>query len=246
MLGGESAGIGAAVNAQQNINAAGMPKTMPVYFAHDIQPQPQHYDDIDSCLRGAAKVLGADRVGLYGGRNIIDHCRDAGTAKFLCQTHGWSYVNGQLVVSDGIHLLQYDTGTNIIGGANCDLVRIMQDHYGQASDYTGQPQYAKPSPFNPDDVLGPFDHNGTAALGFALQAVVTAKSGVIPKNHTGPKALATGPKIPTGELVTLKGSYLHANRGIVVLPDGSRAYRTSFHLTGSKNGIPLPRKDGAL
>ena len=80
MLGGEPAGIAAALNAQGNLQAAGMPVTMPIFFAHDIDPEPQHFDAIDACLRGAAKVIGDDRVALYGGWLIIDHCAEIGRA----------------------------------------------------------------------------------------------------------------------------------------------------------------------
>src|SRR5688500_14132393 len=43
MLGGREAGVRAAQNAQDNIAAAGMPPETPVYFAHDIDPEPHHF-----------------------------------------------------------------------------------------------------------------------------------------------------------------------------------------------------------
>jgi hypothetical protein len=129
MLGGWDAGVRAAKNAQANIVAAGIPPGTPVYFAHDIDPQPQHFGQIDACLAGAASVVGAERVGIYGGWLLMEHCAQVGNARWFCQTLAWEYKRG---LHPAAHLYQY--GFNEwIEGTECDLVRAMTANYGQAS-----------------------------------------------------------------------------------------------------------------
>lgn len=153
MLGGFNAGVAAAQNAQANINAAGMPASIPVFYAHDIEPQAQHYAAVDQCLKGAASIMGDERIGVYGGRHLIDHCRDAGTAKWFCETEAWSYVNHQIVIADGVHILQYgttaQTGSIEIGGTNVDLCRALKPIYGQASAFLSGPPIEPTHPHLP-------------------------------------------------------------------------------------------------
>lgn len=132
MLGGFEAGASAARNAVLNIESAGMPVGMPVYYSHDIEPQPEHYAAIDDCLRGAASIVGHERVGLYGGYDIIAHCAVSGTADWFCQTYAWEYGRG---VHPSSHLYQYDNVGNYIDTVDCDLVRAIKPRYGQASSF---------------------------------------------------------------------------------------------------------------
>lgn len=127
-LGGWQAGVNGARNAQANLVAAGMPETTPVYFAVDFDAAPWQMDAIHDCLRGAASVLGPERVGVYGGWLVIDECHKAGTAKWFCQTLAWMYGRGW---HPAAHLHQY--GFNYwLDGTNCDLVRATTANYGQA------------------------------------------------------------------------------------------------------------------
>jgi hypothetical protein len=134
-------GVSAATTAQANLIAAGMPATMPIYFAHDRDPDEGGLDDVDACLRGAASIIGVERTGIYGGRNLIDRCREVGTAMWFCETEAWSRDpnTGEIIEAAGIHLLQYgttaETGSIDIGGVNVDLVRARQENYGQASKF---------------------------------------------------------------------------------------------------------------
>lgn len=212
MLGGFNAGVAAAQNAQANINAAGMPHSIPVYFAHDIEPQPQHYAAIDACLKGAASVMGAERIGVYGGRYLIDHCRDADTAKWFCETEAWSYVNHQIVIAEGVHILQYgttkDTGSISIGGTNVDLCRALKPIYGQASAFLSGPPIVPHDPKTPTvpwdkDDTGPQKIGDTPCLAFLCE--LTAKKDVevrVTATRTG-KGFHT---IKAGERVTGRGS----------------------------------------
>lgn len=129
MLGGYNAGVAAAKNAQQNILSAGMRATMPIYFAHDIEPDPDHFAAIDDCLRGCASVVGWERVGVYGGWLLIDYMAGGGTVKWLCQTYAWEYGHGK---HPAAVLYQYDNYDNYIYGTNVDLVRAYAENYGQS------------------------------------------------------------------------------------------------------------------
>ena len=141
MLGGFAAGQAAAKNAQQNIVAAGMPPTIPVYFAADFDATPAQQAPIDDCLKGAASVLGANRVGIYGGFWIVSRCAQNKTAAWFAQTSAWS--GGQWF--SGNHLEQYGYNT-YFAGTNCDLVRAKQDNYGQASTFQGGSPVPTPKP----------------------------------------------------------------------------------------------------
>ncbi len=153
MLGGRNAGEHAARNAVENIVRAKMPVRMPVYYSHDIEPQEHHYPAIAECLKGAASVVGIERVGLYGGFGIIDYAATRGLATWFCQTYAWS--GGQW--SRFAHLQQYDNVGNFIGGVDVDLVRATVPHFGQASDFVTVPTTLPPLPTHripaPDKVL---------------------------------------------------------------------------------------------
>lgn len=151
MLGGYDAGVRAAYNAVKNLKMAGMPENMPVYYSHDIEPQPQHYDEVDACLRGAASVVGLDAVGIYGGFNIIEHCIGLSeTARWGAQTWAWSG-NGpawERNISRHAHVYQYETRTLYVAGVSVDLCASLKPHYGQASDFTKRifPEKVSPAP----------------------------------------------------------------------------------------------------
>lgn len=67
MLGGWEAGVRAATRSLDVIRSEGLPEGMPVYYSHDIDPEPGDFAAIDACLRGATFVAGIERVGFYGG-----------------------------------------------------------------------------------------------------------------------------------------------------------------------------------
>jgi hypothetical protein len=150
MLGGYNAGVAAAQNAQANIVGVGAPPIVPVYFAHDIDPQPDQWAAIDACLNGCAAVMGWERVGAYGGWLLIDYLAQGGTVKWLWQTSAWQYGRG---LHQAATLYQYDYN-QWIDGTNCDSVRALRDNYGQASKFLAgaqpqpqpQPQPEAPAP----------------------------------------------------------------------------------------------------
>lgn len=104
----------------------GMPSGRPIYFSVDWDASAADFPAIDAALKASADVIGAARVGVYGSYDVIQHCRAAGTARWLWQTYAWS--SGK--VAPGIHLYQYRNGV-ALGGGDVDLTRALTDDYGQ-------------------------------------------------------------------------------------------------------------------
>ncbi len=145
MTNGWQAGVNAAQNAQWNIENAGIPHDAVVYFACDFDAAPGHQGAIDDCLRGAASVLGANRVGLYAGYHVLLRAKQNGSAKWFCQTSAWS--GGQ--VMEGTHLYQYSYNKYVYG-TNCDWVQAYTENYGQAEPpFTPATEPEPPKPVEP-------------------------------------------------------------------------------------------------
>lgn len=173
MRGGRSVGVAWARDAAQHFALLGMPDDRPIYLSVDFDAGPSHWPAIDAALRGAADVLGAARVGVYGGYDTIAHCAAAGTARWFWQTYGWS--GGRW--HDRAHLRQYRNHVSLAGGT-VDLCRAMVDDYGQ----WGQGRTDDMASFTDD-------HAATlTALGRALPQLV-AQSGYTDGRM---EALATG------------------------------------------------------
>jgi hypothetical protein len=124
---GTAAGKAHATSADAAFKALGMPGNRPIYFSVDWDADAGDWAAIDAALRGAASVIGAARVGVYGSYDTVSHCHSAGTARWFWQTYAWS---GGKTPPSFVHLYQYRNGQKI-GGADCDFVRALQDDYGQ-------------------------------------------------------------------------------------------------------------------
>lgn len=124
-LGGASAGTRDAQTAQTALNDLGMQR-WPVYFAVDFDATQAQLDVVEDYLRGAASVLGVERVGVYGGYATIDRCATNRTARWFWETYAWS--SGS--VHPAIHLHQY-LNDQTVNGAAVDRDRAYQPEYGQ-------------------------------------------------------------------------------------------------------------------
>lgn len=113
--------------ALQGMRSVGLPDSVPIYFAVDVDAQGAQLYQVDSYLRGAASAVGSSRVGVYGGVKVIDHCAATGTAKWFWQTYAWSYG----AISPHTHFLQYDNYGNYISGVPVDLNRSFRTDFGQ-------------------------------------------------------------------------------------------------------------------
>lgn len=123
-LNGQAQGVADAKEALSQANALGFPADRPIYFAVDFDATPAQQAAIDAYLQGAASVIGADRVGVYGGYWVVKRCLDNGTAKWAWQTVAWSGGN----IDPRIHI--YQNGQSAFGGG-ADVDEAKQSDYGQ-------------------------------------------------------------------------------------------------------------------
>lgn len=238
---GRAAGQADATTSQRELERLGLPKNMPVYFAVDWDAQPGEQGAIDEYLRGAASIIGADRVGVYGGYNVIDRCMNNGTAKWFWQTYAWS--GGR--VREGIHLYQYLNGQNINGAV--DFNRTSLDNYGQASK-AGQVNPSVPTPSKPQPNAG---GTYTVVRGDTL-------SGIAARYGTTVAALASLNGISNPNLIYV-GQVLRLGGGSAPAPSQpaggtykvvagdtlsgiAQRYGTNYQTLAAMNGIADPNK----
>lgn len=230
MLDGFEAGVRGAQNAQANIRAAGMPEDTPVYFAVDFDAAEWQMPAIHDCLRGAASVIGWERVGVYGGWLVIDRCKQAGTARWFCQTLAWMYGRGW---HPAAHLHQY--GFNAwIDGTNCDLVRATVENYGQALPPAAPPPPPTwPDPWVPDGWDDWVDNpNATVKrvgnlryrpvrMAFTVKVLTTQRVKPDPKSPNAGEKVDVNTKIHSAFIVddkTVPGKYwIQPDTGVYIL-----------------------------
>ena len=123
-LQGNAQGVADAQEALAEANSVGWPSSRPIYFAVDFDATPGQQAAIDAYLQGAASVIGADRVGVYGGYYVVLRCSQNGTAKWFWQTVAWS--GGQ--VFSGAHI--YQNGQSAFNGG-ADVDEAKQADFGQ-------------------------------------------------------------------------------------------------------------------
>jgi hypothetical protein len=127
MLGGYGAGAQDALSAQAQIRKVGHPTTRPVFFSADFDATTAQQAEIDDYLRGAASVLGPDRVGVYGSYYVVKRCLDNHTARWAWQAMAWSAGR----VEPRAQLVQR-IGSVVVGGVECDVNYTQQlPDYGQ-------------------------------------------------------------------------------------------------------------------
>lgn len=191
---GRAAGQEDARISQGEINRLGLPKNTPVYFAVDWDATPGEQGVIDEYLRGAADVIGIDRVGVYGGYHVVKRCQQNGTARWLWQTYAWSGGN----VLPGIHLYQYRNGQNLNGAV--DYCQALQDNYGQQSKFGGA-QPPQPSPSQPAPAAGTY----TVRAGDTLSGIA-ARYGTTYQELARINGIADPNRIYVGQVIRLAGS----------------------------------------
>lgn len=133
LLGGFSVGADWARSADRYFRTLGMPADRPIYLSADWDVQPGQWVAVRDALRGAASVIGAGRVGIYGGLNAIQWARRDAVAAWYWQTYAWS--GGRW--APGNQLEQYRNGVTLAGGT-VDLCRALVADYGQWMLETGE------------------------------------------------------------------------------------------------------------
>jgi hypothetical protein len=123
-LSGRGGGFQDATEALAQAQALGMPNDTPLYFAVDFDAQESQQGAVTDYLRGAGDVLGAERVGVYGGYQVVKRCLDAKVATYAWQTVAWSH--GKMDAR--IHIFQ-TAGTDFHGQVDINIAK--QDHIGE-------------------------------------------------------------------------------------------------------------------
>jgi hypothetical protein len=114
MKAGNAAGKADAEEANNLVNDLDM-RGVPIYFACDYDAPPSDQDAINAYLDGVASVIGANRVGMYGGYWPLSRAFDAGKCKYGWQTSAWSGGNWE----SRAQIRQ--TGTTTITGESADV-----------------------------------------------------------------------------------------------------------------------------
>lgn len=139
LLLGWDAGVSWARSADAHFRALGMPAGRPIYLSVDFDCDgDKQWTAVANALRGAASVIGASRVGVYGSYDVMQWAKRDGVAKWYWQTLAWS--GGRWAAHN--HIEQYRNGVSLAGGT-VDLNRSKISDFGQwgqgeADDMTPQ------------------------------------------------------------------------------------------------------------
>lgn len=236
---GRDAGVADAKTAQGELARLGLPTGMPVYFACDYDAPESDQPAIDAYLKGAAEVLGADRVGIYAGYWIVKRCSENGTAKYLWQTYAWS--GGQWF--PGNHIEQYRNGQDINGAV--DFNRSKQDNYGQPSKFGGATPPPTPAP-------APAGNSTYTVVSGDTLSGIGAKLGVDWHQIAALNGIPAPYTIYPGQVLQVNGGSAPApapqNGGSYTVKSGdtlsgiAQKFGTSWQTLQAINGLPDPNK----
>lgn len=232
---GAQTGKAHAAAAQREINRLGLPEKSVVYFAADWDAQAADQPAIDDYLRGAASIIGLDRVGLYGSADVMQRTMASGTAKWFWQTYAWS--RGR--VQEGIHLYQYLNGQNLNGAV--DYNRTSLDNYGQVSK-AGSIAPSVPTPSQPAPAAGTY----TVVSGDTLSGIA-ARYGTTVAALAAANGIANPNLIRVGQVLQLSSSApAPAAQGEYTVQPGdtlsaiAQRYGTNYQTLAAINGIENP------
>jgi hypothetical protein len=124
--GGYGVGQYHASLARDHAAQLGAPDHTALYFAIDFDVSSKGWPAVREYLRGAASVVGIERVGVYGGINAVTWAARDGVASWFFQTYAWS----DWQWFGGNHVEQYRNHVELAGG-NVDLCRAPVGNFGQ-------------------------------------------------------------------------------------------------------------------
>ena len=134
MLDGYVAGVHDASVALGQVLACGGRFDRPIYFSVDFDATEADQVPIDDFLRGAASILGAQNVGIYGGYWPLRRALDNKTAVWAWQTDAWSGGNVERRRNMHQRLRQVR-----VGGVMCDENEAFTTDFGQWDYNPAQP-----------------------------------------------------------------------------------------------------------
>lgn len=124
-LNGRAQGVADAANGINMAGNLGAPSHAAIYFSVDFDAQPEDMHQIAAYIDGAVATIGYDRVGVYGGYQVIANMAATNRCKYFWQTYAWSYGRWH----GAAQLQQRQNGVNI-GGADVDLDQSTTSDYG--------------------------------------------------------------------------------------------------------------------
>lgn len=136
-LKGKAQGVSDASRAATYHLACGGNPSSPIYFSVDFDTRvldAAQWSSVEAYFAGIASVIGWERIGVYGGYNLIEIMHTRGWANYFWQTYAWS--NGAW--STHAHIRQTKNGVQL-GGGEVDLDTAMVADYGQWRIAMGQP-----------------------------------------------------------------------------------------------------------
>lgn len=164
MRAGYDAGVYDATAARAQVLTCGGRPDRPIYFSADWDAAPEDQTAIDDYLRGAASVLGAHNVGIYGGYWPASRALNDGVAEWEWQTDAWS--GGQ---ADDRRKMHQRIGTAVVDGVQCDINEALADDFGQWS-YGEEPDTEEENMADVETVIGDIREqlcgNGARATGY--------------------------------------------------------------------------------
>lgn len=122
---GANQGAADAHDAAGLAHSVGMPGDRPLYFAADWDVQNSELNAVLAYMHGAAQILDAKRVGVYGGYRVVKAVLDAGYP-WAWQTYAWS--GGQW---DPRAQIQQYSNDHFLNGVGIDYDRATKADYGQ-------------------------------------------------------------------------------------------------------------------
>lgn len=242
-LEGHDAGVVDAREALAQARAIGYPDSVPIYFAVDFDAYEHQQDEIDAYLRGAAEVIGAGRVGVYGGYYVVKRCFDNGSAKHLWQTYAWS--GGQW--DSRATLRQVRNGQNV-GGAEVDFNESLE---GFVCWGAGTPAQPTPAPTPAPSPSGTY----TVKAGDTLSGIA-GRFGTTYQELARINGIPNPNVISVGQVIKLSGSAAPAStpapaEGSYTVKPGdtlsgiAAKFNTTYQELARINGIPDPNKINA-
>lgn len=140
-LDGFEAGAADALESIQCLQALGVPKNTPVYFAVDIDTSGPAVKDY---FNGVRSVMNLAQIGAYGGYQVIKWLFDNKMITYGCQCAAWSLIDpvtGKKSYNTTTGILTWDPRAQLrqrgpskcvtVGGVKCNLEEAYTTYFGQ-------------------------------------------------------------------------------------------------------------------